>query len=110
MKTPRIYYGALAVFCIAALGVGMASAGDGTHAICGNTGVEGYGHPVPGLTSTTVQQHLLTHLEEQGVDVSALKTAFQNGDTAAIKIWFENYRQSHPFTMTGPGNQDASSS
>jgi len=96
MKTPKMYYGALAVFCIAALGVGMASAGGGTHAIYGNTGVEAYGHPVPDLTNTTVQQHLLTHLEQQGVDVRALNTAFQNGDTAAIQTWFENYRQSHP--------------
>lgn len=109
MKTPKMYYGALVVFCIAALGVGMASAGGGTLAIYGNTGVEAYGHPLD-LTNITVQQHLLTHLEQQGVDVRALNTAFRNGDTAAIRTWFENYRQSHPFKIAGPLNPDTSSS
>ena len=110
MKTPKIYYGALAVFCITALGIGMASAGDGTYTIQGNTGTNGHGHPVFNLTDTTVQQHLLTRLEQQGIDVSALKTAFQNGDMVAVKTWFENYHQSHPFKMADRMSRDNSSS
>jgi hypothetical protein len=49
--------------------------------------------------NATVQQErlqaLVTNLEKNGVDVSALQTAIQNNDTAAEKTWFTTYMVSH---------------
>jgi DNA-binding transcriptional MerR regulator len=53
----------------------------------------GTGHPVPDLTDTTRVQELITRLEERGVDVTEVKAALQNGDTASVKLWFDNYFQ-----------------
>jgi hypothetical protein len=92
MKTPRMYYGALAVFCVIALCIGFASAADTTQAA--HTGTHGKGnmHPAWDMTNATIQQQIVAHYEQQGVDVTALQTAFQNGDTAAAKSWLEAHR------------------
>ncbi len=96
MKAPRIYYGALAVFCVIALCIGFASAADTTQATHTSTHGKGTGHPGFDLTNTTVQQQIIARYEQQGVDVTALKTAFQNGDNAAVKSWFEAHRPARP--------------
>ena len=53
------------------------------------------GHRSLDLTNATVQQQILTKLQQKGVDTSGLQTTFQNGDTAAAKTWMQNYVQSH---------------
>jgi hypothetical protein len=52
----------------------------------------------PDFTNATVQQQVLARLDKQGVDTSALRAVFQNGDTAAVKSWFEAYFASHTHT------------
>ena len=101
MKAPRMYYGALAVFCIIALFIGYASAADTTPATHSSTHGKGIMHQAPNLTNTTVQQQILDRLDKQGVDTSALRAAFQNGDTAAVKSWFEAYFASHSRAAQG---------
>ena len=170
MKTPRMYYGALAVFCVIALCIGYASAADITQATHTSTHGKGIVHPafdlinttvqqevlaryakqgvdttglaaafqsgnmtdvkswmeahrpaapggakgsfgkVPDYTNTTVQQKVLDRLDKQGVDTSALKAVFQNGDTAAVKSWFEAYFASHTRTAQGHGGRAKASS
>jgi hypothetical protein len=103
MKTPRMYYGALAVFCVIALCIGFASAAGTTQATNAGTHGKGIMHPAPDLTNTTVQQQLITRYEQQGVDVTALQTAFRNGDTAAAKSWLEAHRPAQTrFANRGP--------
>ncbi len=55
----------------------------------------------PDLTNTTVQQEILTRFDNQGVDTSALRTAFQNGDASAVKSWFDAFFKAHPRTGHG---------
>ena len=62
---------------------------------------KGIGRPGFDLTNTTEQQQILSRLEQQGVDVSELKTALQNGNTAAAKTWLDTYMQSHKPDMPG---------
>jgi len=40
-------------------------------------------------------QSFIAQLQKQGVDVSAVQTALQNNDTAAVKSWVTSYRESH---------------
>lgn len=103
MKTPRMYYGALTVFCVIALCIGFASAAGTTQATHTGTHGKGIMHPALDLTNTTFQQQLITRYEQQGVDVTALQTAFQNGDTAAAKSWLEAHRPAQTrFANQGP--------
>jgi len=53
------------------------------------------------MTNTTQQQQILSRLEQQGVDVTELKTALKNGNTNAAKIWLDTYIQSHKHEMPG---------
>ena len=62
---------------------------------------KGIGRPGFDLTNTTEQQQILSRLEQQGVDVTELKTALQNGNTAAAKTWLDTYMQSHKPDMPG---------
>ena len=94
MKTPKIYYGILAVFCALILCSGIASAAN----LCSSatstpagTGA-GQGHQFSPET-------IIAHLEQQGVDVTAVKAYLQNGDTNAAKTWFKNYRTTHQAEM-----------
>jgi DNA-binding transcriptional MerR regulator len=57
---------------------------------------EGAGRSPPDMTDPARQQEILTRLEERGVDVTGLKTAFQNGDTDAVKAWLEAHRPASP--------------
>jgi len=110
MRVPAIYYSALVIFCAMTLFVGMASAADGTAPSAQAAGDSGHWH-APfmhqgfDLTNTTVQQQILTKLQQKGVDTSGLQTAFQNGDTAAAKTWMQDYFQSHrPVTANSSGH------
>ena len=96
MKTPRIYYGALAAFCVIALCIGFASAADTTQAAHTGTHKWGTGHQAFDLTNATFQQQLITRYEQQGINVTTLQTAFQNNDTAAAKSWLAAHRPSRP--------------
>ena len=78
MKTPGIYYGLIAAFCVLTLCIGMANATDLTHSATNCTGRPGFGHGHPPSPN-----EMITHLEQQGVDVTQVKSALQNGDTAA---------------------------
>ena len=55
----------------------------------------GTGHPVPDFTDTTRVQEMIARLEGRGVDVTEVKAALQNGDTAAVKLWFEDFFPNH---------------
>ena len=97
MKISGLFIGALGVCVVVALVVGLAGAAVVTPHIFGkaarNESAPGQGHGTP--------EGLIAHLEQQGVDVSAAKTAFANGDMAALKTWLEEYRDANPRNQTG---------
>ncbi|MGA2121412.1 MAG: hypothetical protein ABSG49_05140 [Methanoregula sp.] len=92
MKTPRMYYGALAVFCVIALCIGYASAADITQATHTSTHGKGIVHPAFDLINTTVQQEVLARYAKQGVDTTGLAAAFQSGNMTDVKSWMEAHR------------------
>jgi hypothetical protein len=49
----------------------------------------------PGHTQGRVLE-LLDKLQENGYDVSAIRTAIQNGDTETAKTLMEQFRTAHP--------------
>jgi Zn-dependent M32 family carboxypeptidase len=53
----------------------------------------------PDLSDATRQERIITRLEQQGVDVTEVKSGLQNGDTTAVKAWLENYVHSHEGEM-----------
>ena len=97
MKTTGIFIGALGVCVVVALVVGFAGAAVVTPHLFGkaarNEANPGPGHGLPG--------DIIDKLEQQGVDVSTAKTAIQNGDTAALKSWLEQFRASHTGEIRG---------
>jgi len=97
MKKQGIFIGALGVCVVVALVVGFAGAAVVTPHLFGKTArnetTPGQGHGIPG--------DFIEKLEQQGVDVSAAKTAIQNGDTAALKSWLNAYRDANPSNQTG---------
>ena len=110
MKVPGIYYGALVVFCAITLCVGMASAADGTSAQdAGNSGQwhAPFMHHAFDLTNATVQQQILTNLQQKGVDTSGLQTAFQNGNTTAAMEWLHRQSGIHAFRMNARHHANA---
>jgi len=90
MKTPSYIYGAFAAFCVLTFVVGMVSAVDATPYVSNSTGGNAFGHGNPPST-----EMFISHLEQIGVDVTEVKTAFANGNTDAVTTWLENYRTSH---------------
>jgi hypothetical protein len=65
-------------------------------------------HPGSMVNSTQQQERLqafITHAEQTGVDVSQLKIALQNNDTAAVKAWMTSYMQAHKSQVTGSTQQ-----
>jgi hypothetical protein len=87
MKTPGIYIGAIAVYCVFALVIGMAGAAGMTQQGTGNNLKNGAGQFGP--------EKMIDRLEQQGVDVTEVKTASQNGDIKAVKEWLQSYREAH---------------
>ena len=102
MKTPRIIVWALIAYCVFVLVIGMARADAVIPPLMCGTGPEGTssGHgPLP--------QAMIDRLEQQGVDVTEVREALQNGNTEAVKAWLEAYHDAHPDDMMrGPRGMD----
>jgi hypothetical protein len=98
MKTPRIYIGALAVFCIAALVIGTSGAAAITPQGTTNNLKEGTGHFGP--------EKILDNLTAQGYDVSAIRTAVTNGDYETAHTLMQEFRTAHKdaFPARGEGS------
>jgi hypothetical protein len=95
MKTPPVYYLALAVFCVVTLFIGMASAADTIVPSARTSGAHGHGFPGMNMTNATMQQHIIAGLAEKGVDVSAVTPLLRNDDNAAVSTWLTTYFESH---------------
>jgi hypothetical protein len=108
MKTRGIYYGAIAVFCIAALVIGTTGAATMTQQGTGNNLKEKGGQF--GL------ENLLSNLTARGYDVSAVSAAVTSGDYRTAMTLLKDFRTAHPDafpahvqgfgrgTMTGQAN------
>jgi hypothetical protein len=88
MKTPRIYIGALAVFCIAALVIGSFGAAAMMQKGIGNNFKKAAGQFGP--------EKMLDNLTVQGYDVSAIHTAVTNGDYETAHTLMQEFRTAHP--------------
>jgi uncharacterized protein (UPF0335 family) len=88
MKTPRIYIGAFAVFCIAALVIGTSGAAAMTQKGTGNNPRNGTWQFGP--------EKILDNLTAQGYDVSAIRTAMTNGDYETVHSLMQEFRTAHP--------------
>jgi len=88
MKTPRIYYGALAVFCVAVLVIGTAGAAAMTQQGSDNNLKDKAGQF--GLTK------MLTNLTARGYDVSAISAAVTSGDYKTAQTLLQEFRTAHP--------------
>jgi acetolactate synthase regulatory subunit len=97
MKTPRIYIGALAVFCIAALIIGSAGASammqKGTGSPSRNTCSKGL---MQGEAYGERMSQLLSNLTEKGYDVSAISAAVTSGDYKTAMTLLKDFRKAHP--------------
>jgi hypothetical protein len=86
MKTPRSYFGALALFCVIALFIGTAGAAavSGPDSSCfGNK--TAHGGPVK----------MLDLLEQQGIDVSAIRAAFESGNMYNVHTLMQQFMELH---------------
>ena len=98
MRTPKIYIGALAVFCIAAL-------------VIGSTGAAAMMQKGTGKSPITDEAKgdrillMLDNLTAQGYDVSAIRTAVTNGDFGTAHTLMQEFRTAHPdaFPARGEG-------
>jgi len=88
MKTPRIYYGAVAVFCIAVLVIGTAGAAAMTKQGSANNPKDKVGQL--GLTK------MLDNLTAEGYDVSAISAAVTSGDYKTAFTLMQQFRTAHP--------------
>jgi hypothetical protein len=88
MKTPRIYIGAFAVFCMFALVLGTASSAAMTQQGTGNSPKNGTGQFGP--------DKMLDNLTSQGFDVTAIRTALTNGDYETAHTLMQEFRTAHP--------------
>jgi uncharacterized protein (UPF0335 family) len=97
MKTPRIYIGALAVFCIVALVLGTASSAAITQQGTGNNFRNRAGQFGP--------EKILDNLTAQGFDVSAIRTAVTTGNYETAHTLMQEFRTAHPdaFPARGEG-------
>jgi len=94
MKTPRIYIGALAVFCIAALVIGTSGAAAATPQGTNHNFKEGTGQFGP--------EKILDNLTAQGYDVSAIRTAMTTGDFETAHTLMQEFRTAHPNAVPTP--------
>jgi len=94
MRTPGIYYGALAAFCVISILVGFAGAADVATPQKNGNAMHIFGHGQP-----PSPEDRITHIEQQGVDVSEVRTALRNGDNEAVKSWLDVYREEHKGDM-----------
>jgi hypothetical protein len=92
MKTPRIYIGALAVFCVAALVIGSAGA---TAMMQKGTGKG----PVSRQPDGEKMLLMLDNLTAQGYDVTAIRNAVTTGDFGTAQTLMQEFRTSNPDTF-----------
>jgi len=90
MKTPRLYLGAIALTCIIALVIGMAGAASQTGPVAGIAGK---------MTCHAGPEKMLDRLEGQGIDVSAVRTAFESGDTKTARTLMQQIMETHKDLM-----------
>ena len=97
MKTPRIYIGALTVFCIAALVIGNAGAAAMTH--------QGTIKNIWNGTGQVGPEKILDNLTAQGYDISAISTAITSRDYQTARTLLQEFRTAHPdvFPVRGEG-------
>jgi uncharacterized protein (UPF0335 family) len=95
MKTPRIYIGALAVFCIAALVIGSYGAAAMMQKGTGNNFKKGAGQFGP--------EKILDNLTVQGYDVSAIRAAVTSGNYETAHTLMQEFRTAHPDTLPARG-------
>jgi len=95
MKTPRIYIGALAVFCIFALVLGTASSAAMTQQGTGNNTKNGSGQFGP--------EKMLDNLTAQGFDVSAIRAAVASGNYETAHTLMQEFRTAHPDALPASG-------
>ncbi|MCX6684687.1 MAG: hypothetical protein NTZ37_08185 [Methanoregula sp.] len=88
MKTPRIYYGAVAVFCIAVLVIGTAGAAAMTQ--------QGTGNNLKDKAGQFGIGKMLANLTAQGYDVSAISAAVTSGDYRNASTLLQEFRTAHP--------------
>jgi hypothetical protein len=93
MKTPTIYYMAIALLCALTLVIGMANAA----AIPQPTGAGN----LKNRAGQFAPDKIIGRLEQQGVDLTEVRTALQNGDTATVKAWLKSYFEAHKGEMAG---------
>jgi len=93
MKTPRIYIGALAVFCIAALVIGTSGAAATPQGTNNN--------PMYG-TWQFGPEKILDNLTTQGYDVSAIRTAMTSGNYETAHTLMQEFRTAHPDAFPTP--------
>ena len=106
MKAPQTLAGSIAVllFALVILGFGISPvSASAVSSPSGNvTAMHGNGaghHFAPNSTRQyTMTESLITRLQSQGVDVSAVQTAIQNNDTATVNAWLKSYFEAHPAT------------
>jgi ribose 5-phosphate isomerase RpiB len=105
MKTPRIYIGALAVFCIAALVIGSAGAAVMTQTWTGNnfkdTGGKG---PMHGEANGERMSQLLDNLTAKGYDVSAIGAAVTGGDYKTAVTLLKEFMTANPDARPARGD------
>jgi len=94
MKTPRIYIGALAVFCIAALVIGSAGAAAMMQKGTGNNFKNTHGQFGP--------EKMLDNLTAQGYDVAAIRAAVSSGNYETAHTLMQGFRTANPDAFPAP--------
>jgi hypothetical protein len=99
MKTPKIYYSVLAVFCLVVMSIGIANASAMTQ--------QGSGNHFNDKGGQFVSDKLLSNLTAKGYDVSAIRAAVTSGDNATAMTLMKEFRTAHPeefpIYTKGPG-------
>jgi DNA-binding transcriptional MerR regulator len=99
MKTPKILFGALALYCVIVLSIGSASAavaaGPTGNITCNERG-GAFGHGM-----------MLDRLEEQGYNVSAIRAAFESGDTDTARTLMQQFMEEHRDELPAPPERPA---
>jgi hypothetical protein len=93
MKTPRIYIGAFAVFCIIALIIGTASSAAMTQ--------QGTGNNLKNRAGQFGPEKMLDNLTAQGYDVSVIRAAITSGDYKTAMTLMQEFRTANPDAFPG---------
>jgi hypothetical protein len=94
MKTPKIFVGALIIYCVVVLLIGTVSADAAVNPPGNTSHMEKGSHFGPGA--------MLDKLEEQGYDVSAIRAAVESGDTDTARTLMQQFMEEHRDEMPAP--------